>query len=108
TCAAEGSERGRGSAASVRGAAPSAALRYSPGVSSRGAPISGTRSLSETSLRRRYQSALVAVRLDPYDGDLLLSYVIWPDDMPTHDEIERIVRIAQYRRRREALVRQSQ
>lgn len=56
--------------------------------------LTDTPALADASLRRRYQTALVAVRHDHYDGDLYLSFVVWPDDMPSLEAIEQSVRLA--------------
>jgi hypothetical protein len=38
--------------------------------------------LTDASMAERYRAALLEVRHLPEKGDVLLSYVIWPDELP--------------------------
>lgn len=47
--------------------------------------------LADASLEQRYDAAIEVVRQSPEQGDVLLSYVLWPDRMPSLDLIARHV-----------------
>lgn len=56
--------------------------------------------LATVSLRERQRAAEQLLRYKPDDGDVLLSYIVWPEVAPTRDVIEFAVRRRKLRQAR--------